>query len=187
MRMLLASLVLLVLGTVPAVGHADAKAGEKKAQLCLICHRVENPPAYIPTLEGQTREYLVNQIKAFKDRRRDNLAMQINTASLSVKDMRDIADYFASRKPVPGKFPLDAAKASRGKARAEALKCAACHRADYSGNKEVPRLAGVEPRYIAPQILAFAAEKRAHPPAEGLRQLSPEDAEDLAQYFAQLE
>ena len=181
----IAALAFVVLA--PAVAHADAKAGEKKAQLCLLCHRAENPPAYIPTLEGQTREYLLNQIKAFKERRRDNLAMQINTASLSVRDMRDIADYFASRKPVRGTFPLDEAKASRGKARAAALKCAACHRDDYSGNKEVPRLAGVEPRYLAPQMIAFAEGKRAHPPFEGMRQLSPEDAEDLAQYFAQLQ
>jgi cytochrome c553 len=185
--MLVALLVTLVLGTAAASARADVKAGEKKAQLCLICHRAENPPAYIPTLEGQTREYLLNQMKAFKERRRDNLAMQINTASLSVRDMRDIADYFASRKPVRGTFPLDEAKASRGRARAEALKCALCHKDDYSGNKEVPRLAGVEPRYIAPQLVAFAEGKRAHPPFEGMRQLSPEDAEDLAQYFAQLQ
>ncbi len=113
--------------------------------------------------------------------------MQTNVAQLSERDMRDIADYFASRKPVRGTFPLDEAKASRGKARAEALKCAACHKDDYSGNKEVPRLAGVEPRYIAPQLVAFAEGKRAHPPFEGMRQLSPEEAEDLAQYFAQLQ
>ncbi len=180
-------LVFLALCTVPEVVHADAKAGEKKAQLCLICHRADNPPAYIPTLEGQTREYLFNQIKAYKEKRRPDPAMQTNVAQLSERDMRDIADYFASRKPVRGTFPLDEAKASRGKARAEALKCAACHKDDYSGNKEVPRLAGVEPRYIAPQLVAFAEGKRAHPPFEGMRQLSPEDAEDLAQYFAQLQ
>ena len=180
-------LVFLALCTVPEVVYADAKAGEKKAQLCRICHRADNPPAYIPTLEGQTREYLFNQIKAYKEKRRPDPTMQTNVAQLSERDMRDIADYFASRKPVRGTFPLDEAKASRGKARAEALKCAACHKDDYSGNKEVPRLAGVEPRYIAPQLVAFAEGQRAHPPSEGMRPLSPEDAEDLAQYFAQLQ
>jgi cytochrome c553 len=185
--MLVAFLVFLALCTAPGVVHADAKAGEKKGQLCRICHRADNPPAYIPTLEGQTREYLFNQIKAYKEKRRPDPAMQTNVAQLSERDMRDIADYFASRKPVRGTFPLDEAKSGRGKARAEALKCAACHKDDYSGNKEVPRLAGVEPRYIAPQLVAFAEGKRAHPPFEGMRQLSPEDAEDLAQYVAQLQ
>ena len=185
--MLVAFPVFLVLCTAPGVALADAKAGERKAQLCLICHRADNPPAYIPTLEGQTREYLFNQIKAYREKRRPDPTMQTNVAQLSERDMRDIADYFASRKPVRGAFPLDEAKASRGKARAAALKCAACHKDDYSGNKDVPRLAGVEPRYIAPQLIAFAQGKRAHPPAEGMRQLSPEDAEDLAQHFAQLQ
>jgi cytochrome c553 len=179
--------VVLLLGLTPAVTLADVKAGEKKAQLCLLCHRRDNPPAYIPTLEGQTREYLFNQLKAYKQKRRPNTTMQTNVGHLSERDMRDIAEYFASRKPVRGSFPLEAAKAERGKARAEALKCAACHRQDYAGAKEVPRLAGMEPRYVAPQLLEFAAGKRAHPPAEGMQRLSEQDAEDLAQYFAHLQ
>ena len=113
--------------------------------------------------------------------------MQTNVASLSARDMRDIAEYFASRKPVRGSFPLDAAKAERGRTRAQALNCAACHREDYSGAKEVPRLAGMEPRYVGPQLVAFAAGKRAHPAAEGLQRLSEQDAEELAQYFAHLQ
>jgi cytochrome c553 len=177
----------LLLGMAPALALADAKAGEKKAQLCRICHRADNPPAYIPTLEGQTREYLFNQIKAYKDNRRPDPTMQTNVASLSVKDIRDIADYFASQTPLRGAFPFDEAKAGRGKARAAALKCAACHREDYSGNKEVPRLAGLEPRYIGPQLVAIAAGNRAHPAFESVQRLSPGDAEELAQYFATLQ
>jgi cytochrome c553 len=45
----------------------------------------------------------------------------------------------------------------------------------------------MEPRYVARQLLAFAAGKRAHPPFDGMRQLPSDDAEDLAQYFAQLQ
>ena len=175
------------MASIPVLARADAKAGEKKAQICLICHKAGAPVAYLPTLEGQTREYLYNQIKAYKEKRRPDPVMQTNVAQLSDRDMRDIAAYFASRRPVRGSFPLDEAKASRGKSRAEALKCASCHGADYSGKKEAPRLAGVEPRYIAPQLLAFAGGKRAHPPFDGMRELSPEEAEDLAQYFAHLQ
>ena len=118
---------------------------------------------------------------------RPDPTMQTNVASLSDRDMCDIADYFASQKPVRVSFPLDATTVSRGKSKAEALKCASCHMPGYSGNKEVPRLAGLEPRYIAPQLVAFAGGKRAHPPADGMRDLSAADAVDLAQYFAQLE
>ena len=171
----------------PTIAQADAKAGEKKAQLCLICHKPNNPTAYVPLLEGQTREYLYNQIKAYKERRRPDPVMQTNVANLSDRDMRDIADYFASRKPVRVSLPLDATRVARGRTKAEALKCASCHMPDYSGKKEIPRLAGLDPRYIAPQLVAFAGGQRAHPSADGLRELSAGDAEDLAQYFGQLE
>ena len=180
------ALALALIAMAPVLAHADARAGETKAQLCLICHKATNPVAYLPTLEGQTREYLYNQIKAYKEKRRSDPVMQTNVAGLSDRDMRDIADYFASRKPVRATFLLDEAKASRGKAKAQALKCAACHMPDYSGKREGPRLAGMEPRYAAPQLLAFAAGKRAHPAFEGMRELSADDAEDLAQHFAQI-
>ena len=93
----------------PSIGQADASEGEKKAQLCLICHKLNSPSAYVvPTLEGQTREYLYNQMKIYKERRRPDPAMRTNIASLSDQDMRDIADYFASRAPVRDSYELDA-------------------------------------------------------------------------------
>jgi cytochrome c553 len=179
-------LLLALLGYAPTSAHADAKAGEKKAQLCVLCHKPENVTAYAPTLEGQTREYLYAQIKAFKEKRRSDPAMQINAASLSDKDMRDISDYFASRKPVRASFQLDAQKIARGEARSNELGCGTCHMQNFSGNKEVPRLAGLHPKYAAFQVLAFKTDRR-HPSVEGLGALSGEDAENLAQYFAHLE
>lgn len=179
--------VLLVVGMLPGVAQADAAAGEKKAQLCLLCHKANNQAAYVPLLEGQTREYLYSQLKAYKEKRRADPVMQANAANLTDKDMADIADYFASRKPVRASFPVDAVLASQGKTKAAELKCATCHMPDYSGRKDVPRLAGIDPRYLAPQLAAFAAAKRAHPPSEGIGKLSGADAEALAHYFGQLD
>jgi cytochrome c553 len=58
---------------------------------------------------------------------------------------------------------------------------------DFSGKGEVPRLAGLDPNYIGPQIVAFTAGKRPHPPIGGPGDISAEDAESLAEYFAQVE
>jgi cytochrome c553 len=180
------ALLLALLAFVPSAASADAKAGEKKAQLCLLCHKPD-PMAWVPTLEGQTREYLYNQIKAFKDKRRTDSAMQTNVATLSAKDARDITDYFASRKPVRGSFPLRPDKVKRGKERAEALGCASCHLSDYGGRKEVPRLAGMNPRYVGQQLIAFGAGGRAHPRINRANAIAQADSEDLAEYFAQLD
>lgn len=179
-------IVVALVTLAPTVVHADAKHGEKKAQLCLICHKPNYSVAHIPTLEGQTREYLYNQIKAYKEKRRPDPTMQTNVAALSDKDMRDIAEYFAGRKSLRGSFQLDAERVAKGKSKANELKCAVCHMADFSGNKETPRLAGMVPQYVAAQIVDIAKGKRLHPPVDGLGLVSDDIAEELAQYFAQL-
>jgi len=71
---------------------ADARAGEKKAQLCLLCHRIESTVS-APTLEQQPSKYLAAQINAFKSGKRVDPGMQANVASLSAKDIGDISDY----------------------------------------------------------------------------------------------
>jgi cytochrome c553 len=180
-------LLLALLALVPATAEADGSAGEAQAQSCRHCHRVDNPPAWIPTLEGQTREYLYNQLKAYGTKRRPDPWVQQNVAPLSDQDMRDIAGYFASRKPVRGSFRLDAERIESGRTKAGERSCATCHGADYGGNKDIPRLAGMVPQYVSAQILAFIAGKRPHPRIEDMKGVSREDAEDLAQYFAHLD
>jgi cytochrome c553 len=182
---LLLSVVMLALA--PTIAYAGAKAGEKKAQLCLLCHKPNNPMAYLPTLQGQTRQYLYNQIKAFQQKRRRDEIMQTNVATLSDGDIRDIADFFASQKPVRAPFKLDPERVALGRSKATDLDCGRCHRPDYSGEKEVPRLAGLDPRYGSRQIIDFVSRKRRHPRLNGMSHISSDDAESLAQFFAQLE
>jgi cytochrome c553 len=177
--------VLALVMLAPATAYADAKAGEKKAELCLLCHKPNNP--WVPTLEGQTREYLIAQIKAYKEKRRSNTAMQTNAMSLSDRDIRDIVDYFASRKPLRGTYTFDGARVARGKLLAEESQCGQCHGTDYGGRKEVPRLAGMEPRYSASQLVAFVTGTRAHPAVPVLSSLVNADATSIAEYLAGLE
>jgi cytochrome c553 len=76
---------------------ADAKAGEKKAQLCLLCHKPGNVIASAPLLEAQPSAYLVKAITEYKTGKRTDPAMKQNVAALSSRDIKDIADYFAAR------------------------------------------------------------------------------------------
>jgi cytochrome c553 len=180
-------LSIVVLGLAPAMAYPDAGAGEKKAQLCLLCHKPNNPMAYLPTLEGQTREYLYNQIKAYREKLRPDDVMQTNVASLSDADILDIAEYFASQTPIRAAFKLDSQKVALGRAKAGDLQCGTCHRSDFSGEKEVPRLAGLDPRYGSRQILDFALRRRPHPYVKGMSDISSDDAECIAHFFAYLE
>ena len=179
--------LLLIVVFAPSIGYADVKAGEEKAQLCLICHKPNYSESAIPLLAGQTREYLYKQMKDFKEKKRPGSFMQLNVANLTDQDMHDIAVYFSSRSIVREVFSLNSEKVARGKSRAEALECVSCHMADFSGKKEVPSLVAIDPSYIASQIEAFSAGQRSHPLINISSGISSNDAEDLSQYLAQRE
>lgn len=159
--------VLIVCGLLMSTDAlADAKAGEKKAQLCLLCHKPTNVTASAPLLEAQPSKYLVQATTEYKTGKRPDPAMKANVANLSARDIGDIADYFASRPPLLGVYSTDPAKVAVGEKRVAELKCGSCHGPTFAGAEAVPRLAGQTTGYLINQLEAFAAARRTHPPLE---------------------
>ena len=180
--------LLFVVLFLPAAASADAKAGEKKAQLCLLCHKLANTTlvaSIMPLLEAQPARYLYLQTKAFKEKRRSEPSMQTNAANLSDRDMRDIADYLAAQKPIRAAHPVDPAKAAEGRATAEELRCGRCHVSTYHGKDDIPRLAGQTAGYTIAQLELFGVGKRKHGTVD--IPLTPPEMENLAHFFASLE
>jgi cytochrome c553 len=177
------TLIFLLLLAASADAWANPKAGEKKAQLCLACHKPAR--AAVPLLEGQRESYLLASINAYKTGQRSDSAMQMrpNVASLSARDMADIAAWFAARPPVTGAFPTDEAKVVAGAKSVQDASCASCHGATFAGEGIGPRLAGQSPLYLVQQFEAFAAGQRAHPSAQTLF-AAPAEFEAVAHYLA---
>lgn len=76
---------------------ALAKAGEAKAGMCLGCHgATAGGNGQFPRLAGQHPEYLVQQLKAFKEGSRKSGPMQAITANLPEADFKALAAYFGS-------------------------------------------------------------------------------------------
>jgi hypothetical protein len=44
-------LVVVLTALVPAIAQADAKRGEKKVELCVLCDKPNHPESIAPTLE----------------------------------------------------------------------------------------------------------------------------------------
>jgi cytochrome c553 len=179
-----ASLFVAVLSAT-TMAHSDAGT-QQRVQFCKGCHRAGHTVSYVPTLEGQPREYLFNQLKAFKEKRRPSDGHQRYWGPLSEKDMLDVAAHFAANEPVRESFDVDAKKVAAGRSKADSLQCASCHQPSYAGKADVPRLAGLHPQYAAGQIRAFTAGSRQHPRIDGNSGISQDDAESLGQYFAQV-
>ena len=169
--------------------RADARAGEKKAQVCLLCHRVESTVG-APTLEQQPAKYLVTQTHAYKSGKRVFYQMQANVERLSTKDIQDISDYFSSQRAKPARFATDPdpKTIALGATSAKQLNCANCHSEDYRGGKDIPRLAGQVPNYLERQISEFKRGVRPHPAISAVAEkLTDPTIEALGAYFGKLE
>ncbi len=91
--------VLSTLFLTPSVWAADIEAGEKRAATCFGCHGPEGislNPKY-PNLAGQSEEYLVKQLNAFRTAERSDPIMTPMANLMSVADVENLAAYFASK------------------------------------------------------------------------------------------
>jgi len=77
---------------------ADIAAGKAKSATCGACHGnngISMIPMY-PNLAGQKEQYLVLQMKAFRDGERKNMVMSPMAAGLSDADIANLSAYYAS-------------------------------------------------------------------------------------------
>lgn len=81
----------------------DAAAGKAKSAICASCHGVDGIsliPNY-PNLAGQKEQYIIDQLKHFKDGTRNSglsAVMAPMAMPLTDADMANLAAYFSSLK-----------------------------------------------------------------------------------------
>jgi cytochrome c553 len=186
-----------LLAATAALAQGDYEAGKQKAQACAACHGVDgNAPKgaapqgqVYPDLAGQTTRYAYLQLKDFKEGRRKNPLMSPMAANLSKQDMYDLAEYFSKQKHVPSDFQTDAGKVAEGKQVADAALCTMCHLGGFSGQNEIPRVAGQEYDYIVKQLQDFRARNRTNDAGNMTsvsRGLTDEQIEALGHYITGL-
>lgn len=99
-RLILAAAVAAALATT-AHAAGDPAAGKQKNFQCQGCHGIPGwktafPEVYhVPKLGGQHAAYLVTALKQYKSGERDHTTMRSIAATLSEKDMEDLAAYYS--------------------------------------------------------------------------------------------
>jgi cytochrome c553 len=91
------TLALTCISTAALAG--DVEAGRIKSAMCASCHGVDGismSPLW-PNLAGQKEQYLIKQIKAFRDGTRQDPMMAPMVAALSDADIENLAAYYASQ------------------------------------------------------------------------------------------
>jgi cytochrome subunit of sulfide dehydrogenase len=94
--------VALAAGTVASAAAADANAtaGRDIAANCTNCHGTDGRSrGAIPSIAGQDKAYLVQQLKDFRDGKRPSTIMQQLAKGYSDAQIDAAAAYLASQKP----------------------------------------------------------------------------------------
>lgn len=187
------SILLFAAAVVPTLARAGAEEGKAiAAEVCGACHGADgNSPAPIfPNLAGQTQRYIYLQLKDYKEGRRKHELMSPQAANLTKQQMNDLGYWFASQKAKSTGFKADSAKVVEGKKVADNALCPMCHLGGFSGQNEVPRVAGQHYDYILKQLMDFKYKRRTNDAGNMqsvVRTLSDEDLERLANYAASLD
>jgi cytochrome c553 len=179
-----------LLFAIPCTAQDDA-AVRKLAEPCFACHgpdgNSENP-AY-PILAGETWRYTYIQLKDFKEGLRTDPVMSAMAANLSREDMIALGNYFAAQKRKPNGFKADSARVEAGRKISDAVLCPMCHLGGFTGQNEIPRVAGQHADYIRKQLRDFKARKRTNDAGNMTSvagTLSDDDIENLTHYIANL-
>jgi cytochrome c553 len=157
---------------------------------CLACHGAggQSQTTGVPSLGAQQPDYTITQLFLFREGMRVAAPMNDLAKPLSDDDLRAIAAALVklpAPKPPPG--PGDPARLDRTRQLVAQNHCNVCHRADFSGQQSVPRLAGQREDYLLKSLLAYkSGARRGYEPtmAEAVQSLNDAQLADLAYYIA---
>jgi cytochrome c553 len=175
-------------------------APEQGLFACVNCHGANaegNAALGAPRLAGVGSAYLLEQLDAFAQGRRDNVEMAAIANSLSPAERNAVALYLAAlpAPPVatgaPASLAAGAALAQRGRWSEKLPACVQCHGPNGMGvGTAFPPLAGLPGAYIVEQLDDWKAGKRPAGPlglmAVVAQKLSADDVKSVAAYFAAL-
>lgn len=167
------TLLVVALGFSMAPGlHAAEKADAKRVMeivnsRCALCHGIdgESASAVFPRLAAQHPEYMMKQLKDFREGRRKGTMTEM-AADLKDAEIAGLASYFSAKKSRP-KQPGDQDLAvigryvyQKGNVFSGVPACASCHGPKGYGTAQLPRLAGQNPKYLETQLKEFNTRER---------------------------
>lgn len=165
----------------------EAAAGADKTRICSGCHgipdyRIAYPEVYpVPRIGGQDADYIAKALDSYRSGSRKHIAMQGMAATLSDKDIADIAAYYSAARPQSHGEVDDS-----GKKKAEAS-CDTCH-GKPDAKPTMPgaaKLAGQQYEYIVHSLRAFRSGARESAIMGAMaKSLSDDDIRALARYYS---
>ena len=177
--------------------NADPGQADAAGSVCIACHSADGNGVApnVPRLLGQSADYLLKQLKDYKDNKRLSIVAAHKLATLTSADMARFVATFG-RRAAPPAVAAEGDLITKGKKlfiegnRANDVPpCASCHGPAGAGTPSIPRLAGQHSEYTLDQIRQFASGGRkndAHLCQGIVAALTEEEAQAVAQYLASI-
>ena len=175
-------------GASPALA---AGISEKLAP-CLACHGADGQShtENVPSLGGQPAPYTVIQLFLFRETMRVGNPMNDMAKGLSDDDLQAIAAAIAALPaPKPPADRGDPARLERARALIAQNHCNICHRPDFSGQENVPRIGDQREDYLLKTLRDYKSGARhGYEPImlEVLQPIDDSQLVELAHYLARL-
>jgi len=174
-RISAAAVLICAAGLAPIPSQSDEPATPAEVQQqarktietgCQNCHGVrgDSTSPTFPRLNGQPAEYLVNELKDFRDHKRTDPHAQAYmwgmAATLDDTQIDALAKYYSGQTPTApqtgGALAAEGKKIFLEGAPAQNIPpCQACHGEHGEGNGQFPRLAGQHAGYLTTQLESF--------------------------------
>src|ERR1700760_3474789 len=174
------------------VSSAGAGTIPEPAAPGLACHgeQGQSTTENTPSLGGQNAPYALIQLFMFREKLRTFEPMNEMAKALTDDDLRIFSDFIATLpKPKPPDDPGDAARIQRAQAAANQHRCNNCHKADFSGAENVPRIANQREDYLAKTLTEYKNNSRHGydgTMADVMGAVTPAQIADLAYYIARV-
>jgi cytochrome c553 len=136
---------------------AQEMALEERIAACGSCHGDDgnSTTENVPSIAGQPRLFLVNQLVLIREGVRPVEAMRPVVQGLSDAEIVAIAAHFAALPAQASDEPIDPALVDRGAALDQRRRCQSCHGADLAGQDQIPRLAKQRVDYLFHALKEF--------------------------------
>lgn len=170
--------------------HADTL--EARLAACLACHgpHGQSVTPEVPSLGGQPVFYLTVQLLMFREKLRVVEPMNQVMQGLKDGDLRQMAASLAKLLPPgPAPGPIDTTRMERARELIEQHRCNFCHQGNYSGEQNVPRLAGQREDYLTKALREYKNNTRRGydaSMADVLYQINDEQISDLAYFLSRI-
>jgi cytochrome c553 len=166
-RKLVAVVLLSTLGgfaALPASAQtAAAESVKEQLPTCLVCHgeNGQSQTPEVPSLGAQQAFYITVQLLMFREKMRVVEPMNDMAKGLTDDDLRAFAESIAALPaPQPAAGPIDETRMQRGRVLVQQHRCNFCHKQDFSGQDNVPRIGAQREDYLVKALRGYKDNSR---------------------------